>query len=72
MLKTIGFIFLCWVIYHLRGTVLPGEFGNQKKDSASAESVNPNKLLPVADSNRFKVVIKVSGLFNGKDSVSIK
>ena len=72
MLKTIGFIFLCCVLYYFRGIVLPDKFGNQKYDYHAKDSTKPNKLLPMYDSNRFKVVIKVSGLFNGEDSVSVK
>ena len=77
MLKTIGFIFLCCVLYHFRGIVSSDKFGNHQRgyrneDIATAEIVQQNKMLPVTESNCFKVVIKVSGLFNGEDSVSVK
>ena len=68
---------MCFTLYHFRAIILSDTFDSQKdknlkKDSAIAENLHRNKLLHLPDSNRFKVVIKVSGLFNGEDSVGIK
>lgn len=75
MLKLIACICLCYMLYHFRASLFPGKFDGHNcvliKDSATVNARLP-KLLPGQDSNRFKVVIKVSGLFNGEDSVSVK
>ena len=77
MFKTIVCICVYFMLYHFRDAFLPEKIDNLQnkylnKDSAFAESLQPNKLVPLPDSSRFKVTIKVSGLFNGEDSVSVR
>ena len=69
MLKLIACISLFYMLYHFRSILLPGKLDSHAlniKDSATP------KVLPGQDSSRIKVVIKVSGLFNGVDSVVVK
>ena len=69
MLKLIACICLFYMLYYFSSSLLPGKLDSHAlniKDSASP------KVLPGQDSSRIKVVIKVSGLFNGEDSVSVR
>ena len=75
MLKIIGCIFLCYLLYHFRSSYIPGMQDDRyknSKDSAITFKDSLPKLSSLQDSNRFKMVIKISGLFNREDSVVVK